>query len=400
MPGERTEQATPHRREKARREGDLLVSRELTGSAAFFAGVLALRPSAVAVYRAWRSSYPQFLEAGRAAAWEPGEITRTLATLQKLSLGILWPSLLTAALAAVTALAVAMLQAGGLNLHPQAAAFKIERLNPLTNLKNLVSLRAAIRARKSLIPAALVGVIAAHEVAAQFRIPAFSTERLTRLAPQIYSMFLAASLILLGWSAVDYLIEWQSREQRLRMSREEMREEFKETEGNPQTRGRIRSIRRAMRQQKLRADVAKAAVVVTNPTHYAVALSFDFATMEAPRVLAKGRNLIAEEIKQEARWAGVPILENPPLARSLYRSVEAGQPIPADLYATVAAILTYLYRDRVQAEMRARQEAERARSAGQRRSEASASGNAGRPGNAPSASTDPRAGRGQTGEKA
>ena len=123
-----------------------------------------------------------------------------------------------------------------------------------------------------------------------------------------------------------------------------------------------------MRRRKVKADVSKAAVVLTNPTHYAVALGFDFATMEAPKVLAKGRNLLAEEIKAEARWAGVPIIENPPLARSLYRSVEVGQPIPVDLYAAVAAILAYLYRQRVEAEMRERRAREaREREPGQRR---------------------------------
>jgi flagellar biosynthetic protein FlhB len=108
-----------------------------------------------------------------------------------------------------------------------------------------------------------------------------------------------------------------------------------------------------MRRRKVKADVSKAAVVLTNPTHYAVALGFDFTTMDAPRVLAKGRNLLAEEIKAEARWAGVTIVENPPLARSLYRSVEIGQRIPVDLYAAVAAILAYLYRQRIETEMRA-----------------------------------------------
>jgi flagellar biosynthetic protein FlhB len=119
-----------------------------------------------------------------------------------------------------------------------------------------------------------------------------------------------------------------------------------------------------MRRRRVKADVSRAAVVLTNPTHYAVALGFDFGTMDAPKVLAKGRNLLAEEIKAEARWAGVPIIENPPLARSLYRSVEVGQPIPVDLYAAVAAILAYLYRQRVEAEMRdrrAREAAVRAR---------------------------------------
>jgi flagellar biosynthetic protein FlhB len=109
-----------------------------------------------------------------------------------------------------------------------------------------------------------------------------------------------------------------------------------------------------MRRRRVKADVAKAGVVLTNPTHYAIALGFDFDTMEAPKVVAKGRNLLAEEIKAEARWAGVPIVENPPLARSLYRSVEVGQAIPVELYAAVAAILAYLYRQRVEAELRDR----------------------------------------------
>src|SRR5260370_32191503 len=106
------------------------------------------------------------------------------------------------------------------------------------------------------------------------------------------------------------------------MSKQEVREEFKESEGNPQVRGRIRNLQRQMRQRQLKADISRATVVTTNPTHFAVALSFDFETMETPRLLAKGRNLLAEEIKREARWAGVPIVENPPLARSLFKSVE------------------------------------------------------------------------------
>ena len=121
-----------------------------------------------------------------------------------------------------------------------------------------------------------------------------------------------------------------------------------------------------MRRRKVKADVSRAAVVLTNPTHYAVALGFDFATMDAPRVLAKGRNLLAEEIKAEARWAGVPIVENPPLARSLYRSVEVGQAIPVDLYAAVAAILAYLYRQRVESR-NARAPGARSRGAGRKR---------------------------------
>ena len=184
--------------------------------------------------------------------------------------------------------------------------------------------------------------------------PPFSTFRLEQLGADVYGLLLATSWLLFGWSAIDFLVEWQSRESRLKMSRQEMREEYKESEGSPEVRNRIRGLQRQMRRRKVKEEVAKAAVVLTNPTHYAVALAFDFTSMDAPRVVAKGRDLLAEEIKAEARWAGVPILENPPLARSLYRLVEVGQSIPADLYAAVAAILAYLYRQRVEQEVRER----------------------------------------------
>jgi flagellar biosynthetic protein FlhB len=184
-------------------------------------------------------------------------------------------------------------------------------------------------------------------------LPVLSLDRIPAMFESQYQLLLATSGILLAWSALDYLVEWRSWEQRLRMSHQEMREEFKQTEGNPQIRGRIRSIQRQLRRRKLREDVARATVVITNPTHYAVALDFDFETMQAPKVLAKGRNLVAQQMKEEARWAGVPIVENPPLARSLFRSVEPGHAIPRDLYATVAAILAFLYRQQAEEKMRA-----------------------------------------------
>ena len=250
---------------------------------------------------------------------------------------------------------------------PGQWASSSDRINPVTNVKNLFSLRAAARLGKSLLPAGLLAVFAVQRIARQLTMPPFSTARLEQLGSDVYGLLLAAAWLLFGWSAIDYLVEWQSRESRLKMSRQEMREEFKETEGNPQIRGRIRNLQRQMRRRRVKADVSKAAVVLTNPTHYAVALGFDFGTMEAPKVLAKGRNLLAEEIKAEARWAGVPIIENPPLARSLYRSVEVGQPIPVDLYAAVAAILAYLYRQRVEAEMRERRARETAAARQRRR---------------------------------
>jgi len=360
MPGERTEQATQHRRDKARREGDVLHSRELSAAAGTLAGVMVLGAMGSRFLIVWRNSFAAFLSLGAAARWEPSELQPTLNALRRLSLETLGlPGMMMAAVAAAS-LGVGVLQTGGVNFHPGSAGFKLERISPVSNMKNLFSLRAAARLAKSLAPAALLGVFAVQRIGRQLTIPPFSTARLELLGSDLYGLLLAAAWLLFAWSAIDYLVEWQSRESRLKMSRDDMRDEFKETEGNPQIRGRIRNLQRAARRRKVKNDVSKAAVVLTNPTHFAVALAFDFATMEAPRVLAKGRNLLAEEIKAEARWAGVPIIENPPLARSLYRAVEVGQAIPVDLYAAVAAILAYLYRQRLESEMRERRARESA----------------------------------------
>jgi flagellar biosynthetic protein FlhB len=360
MPGERTEQATQHRREKARREGDVLHSRELTAAAGTLAGALALGVLGGRSMEAWRGAFAGFLALGAPEHWEPATLAPTLVAARRLMIEVLTPPAIVMALVAVAAFGVGIAQTGGLSFHPSAIAWKPERINPVANLKNLFSLRAAARLGKSLIPAALLAVFAVQRIARQLSIPPFSTARLELLGKDVYGLLLAASWLLFGWAAIDYLVEWQSRESRLKMSRQDLRDEYKETEGSPQIRGRIRNLQRQMRRRRVKADVAKAAVVLTNPTHYAVALGFDFVTMEAPKVLAKGRNLLAEEIKAEARWAGVPIVENPPLAQSLYRTVEVGQAIPVELYAAVAAILAYLYRQRVEAEIRERQAREAA----------------------------------------
>jgi len=355
MAGERTEQATQHRREKARKEGDILHSRELTAAAGTLAGVIVLGMLSGRMIEAWRETFEGLLLLGAPERWEPTTLAPTLVAVRRSILAVLGPPAAVMAAVVVAALGAGIAQTGGVTVHGSAIAFKPERINPTANLNNLFSLRAASRLGKSLIPASFLAVFAVERMANQLSIPPFSNERLELLGKDIYGLLVAAAWLLFGWSAIDYLVEWQSRESRLRMSRQDLRDEYKETEGSPQIRSRIRSLQRQMRRRRVKADVSRAAVVLTNPTHYAVALGFDFVMMEAPKVLAKGRNLLAEEIKAEACWAGVPIIENPPLARSLYRTVEVGQAIPVELYAAVAAILAYLYRQRVEAELRDKQ---------------------------------------------
>jgi flagellar biosynthetic protein FlhB len=360
MAGERTEQATQHRRDKARKDGDILHSRELTSAAGTLAGVLALGVFGSRSLDSWRGAYAGFLALGASAHWEPAELGPTLSTMRHLVIQALTPVAVVMAAVAGVALAAGVAQTGGVSIHPGAVGFKFDRVNPLSNAKNLFSLRAASRLGKSMLPVALLSVFAVQRIARQFDIPPFSVTRLELLGADVFGLLEAAAWLLFAWAAIDYLVEWRSRESRLKMSKQDLRDEMKETEGSPQIRSRIRGLQRQMRRRKVKADVSKAAVVLTNPTHYAVALGFDFSIMDAPKVLAKGRNLLAEEIKAEARWAGVPIVENPPLARSLYRSVEVGQAIPVDLYAAVAAILAYLYRQRVETELRERRAREAA----------------------------------------
>jgi flagellar biosynthetic protein FlhB len=392
MPGERTEQATQHRRDKARKEGDILHSRELSSAAGTLAGVMVLGAMGSHLLMVWRGTFAAFLDLGQPARWETAEIQPTLYALRRLAFDSLAPLGVMMAAVAAGALGVGIVQTGGVNLHPEMLGFKLDRINPVSNIKNLFSLRAAARLAKSLIPAALLAVFCVQRIARQLSIPPFSMARLEMLGSDVYGLLLAAAWLLFGWSAIDYLVEWQSRESRLKMSREDLRDEYKETEGNPQIRGRIRNLQRQLRRRKVKADVSKAAVVLTNPTHYAVALGFDFTTMEAPKVMAKGRNLLAEEIKAEARWAGVPIIENPPLARSLYRSVEVGQAIPVDLYAAVAAILAWLYKQRLEAEMRERRSREAAARA---QTQARTTAQNGRAGSGPDSGASPLGGNPQ-----
>jgi flagellar biosynthesis protein FlhB len=354
MPGDRTEQATAHRREKARKDGDILRSRELSSAAGTLAGVLCLGFLGRKVPSSFHSLFVSVLSAG-AMDRTGGSAAKEIVLALRTPIVTACVPVIVAMTAIVGATALCgMLQSGGLQVNGKAIGFRFDRISPISNAKNLFSLRSASRLGKSLVPAAILAVIAFQRIVRELTIPPFSTKRIEELGTDVYGLLAAAAGLLLGWALIDYVVEWRSRESRLMMSREEMKQEFKETEGSPQTRSRIRGLQRQMRRRKVKADVAKAAVVLTNPTHFAIALGFDFAAMDAPKVLAKGRNLLAEEIKTEARWAGVPIVENPPLARSLYRSVEVGQAIPADLYAAVAAILAYLYRQRVEEEMRAR----------------------------------------------
>jgi flagellar biosynthetic protein FlhB len=352
MSGDRTERASPRKRQQAAEKGDRVHSRELVSAAAMLCGVLALGAVAEKWTGQWSLVYQSFLAMGKPHVWEGGGEVKMVIAIRQMSMVMLMPLALMFAAVAAAALFASVGQSRGVTFNAEALQWKWQRINPVENLKNLASLRGLARLVKSLVPAAILSVFAIRRIIAQAAVPPLGAEQMPGMLRAAYAILLDTAWILFAWSAVDYLVEWRSWESRQRMSKQELREEQKQTEGSPQIRGKIKSLRRQMRRRLLKADISRASVVITNPAHYAVALSFSFETMEPPRMIAKGRDLLAAQIKEEARWAGIPIVENPPLARSLYRHLEPGQSIPYDLYAAVAAILAYLYRQQVEERLR------------------------------------------------
>jgi flagellar biosynthetic protein FlhB len=351
-----TEQATPQRKKKARERGDNVHSRELLSAMAMLGGVMMLGALANGFVSSWGNVYAASLRSAvvgvNGAERQSGDQLFTNAVGRILlpalrSLGWIMAASFTGALVSGVA------QSGGVHIYPAAMELKFTKLNPVTNLGNLFSLRSATRVAKSLVPAAVMVALGWGGLKAlMLPMPVMSLVRLPTTFSVAYRLALDAAWVTLVWSGLDYAIEWRSWNQRLKMSKQEMREEIRDSMGNPQIKAKVRQIQRAMRKRKVKADMSRASVVITNPTHYAVALEFSFETMSAPTVLAKGRDLLAAEIREEARWAGIPIIENPPLARSLYKMVEPGRSIPFELYAAVAGILAYLYRQKVEERVR------------------------------------------------
>ncbi len=351
-----TEQATPLRKKKAREKGDSVRSRELLSAMAMLGGIVMLGTVSNGFVASWGKVY---IESLRSAMTGVGSVDGQ--SVEQLLVGevrqILLPALLPVGLVMAAAFTGALVsgvaQSGGLQIYPSALELKFSKLNPVTNLGNLFSLRSATRLVKSLVPAAVMVVLGWGALKAlMIPMPVMSLLRLPATFSAAYELALDAAWVTLAWSGLDYAIEWRGWNQRLKMSKQELKDEMRDAMGNPQIKGKIRQIQRAMRKRKVKADMSRASVVITNPTHYAVALEFSFETMSAPTVVAKGRDLLAAEIREEARWAGVPIIENPPLARSLYKMVEPGHSIPFELYATVAGILAYLYRQKVEESVR------------------------------------------------
>jgi flagellar biosynthetic protein FlhB len=337
---DRSEAATPRRLQRAREEGQVPVSRELTtfaGLAAVSIAMVMIAPQAV---HGLMLRLSVFL--ARAHTLSPGLSVARLA-----GEAWLWAAAPFVFAALVTGVAVVLLQTrfllSGHGLRP-----KFSRISPKAGLGRILSPESAIEAGKSLAKVAVLGIVLWHVVLADLPVLLSApfgqpSQILGRAAGPVLHILFVVLAAQAGIAALDYFWVTLRHNRGLRMSRHDIQEEQKETEGDPRIKARLRQIRTLRSRRRMLAAVRKATVVVTNPTHYAVALAYDRAKHAAPRVVAKGVDFLAAKIREEAEANRVPVVANPPLARALYR-VEVDADIPAEHYQAVAEIIAYVWR--------------------------------------------------------
>jgi len=343
---ERNYPATPRRLEQARERGQVARSRELSTAAIALAAAIGLSTLGPDLFARCAELVRGGLSLDRAAAFDAGRMTRTLASLTHGSMIAILPIL---ALTLVATLAAPMLLSGWM-FSGKALAPDFARLDPLRGLKNLLSGHSLVELGKALAKCALLAVLGAWSIVHAYgELTTLAVQDLAgataRLGDLVGTGFFAlvGGLALIAGFDVPYAI-WRHRHA-LRMTREEIRQELREAEGDPQLKARVRSIQRAAARKRMMAAVPGATVIVTNPTHYAVALRYD-DTMRAPRVVAKGMDRVAQRIREIAAAHDVPLLEAPAVARALHRHADLDAEIPQTLYAAVAQVLAYVYQVR------------------------------------------------------
>jgi flagellar biosynthetic protein FlhB len=341
---ERTEDATPRRIQQAREKGQVARSRELTT----FVMLVAAGSSFMMMGDQLVGSLTRLLQFGlsfdRSVAFDTVMMQQRLhhQTQDVLIAFVPFLGLMMAA-----ALLTPMLLSGWL-FSAEALTPDFGKLNPLKGISRVISVNGLIEMVKAIAKTLLIGGVAwwtiLHYKEALFGLVMESSEvSLVHFGQLVLTTFIAVSCSLLLVVAIDVPFQLWDHSQKLKMTKEDIRQEYKESEGDPHVKGRIRQMQREMARKRMMAEVPKADVIVTNPTHYAVALKYESKSMGAPTVVAKGSHLLAERIMDLAKEHHVPVLRTPPLARALYRHAELGEEIPSALYTAVAEVLAYIY---------------------------------------------------------
>jgi len=342
----KTEQPTNRKLSRAHDEGDVLQSHEVKTAAIIIAGLALVwfmsGPMLSHIMRVLDSFFAQ------ADTIRLGTVEGYTAFLTKIFIELALILLLPFGMFVVVALLATTLQTG-LVFSAQKLGFNFERISPLAGAKRLFSQQAVVDLVKNLLKLAVVGAIAALIVYPRLKgmpsIPLLETPAiLDFLHSLLVRLLMAVAVVMTLIAGADWFYQRFAYLKKMRMTKQEVKDEQKQTEGDPMVKARLRSLRMQRARQRMMAAVPKADVVVTNPTHYACALQYDPESMNAPTLVAKGQDLVALRIRQIANENDVPIVENPPLARALYATVELDKEIPPQHYKAVAEVISYVFR--------------------------------------------------------
>lgn len=342
---EKTESPSEKKRQDSREKGTVAKSTEINSVIVLFAGIFTLKIFGTWMFNELARGTEMFL---LAIADHSMGIERVIVLATQALLLMAKVSLPVAGAILVAGVAANVVQIGFLFTgKPLVPDF--EKINPISGFKRLFSMRSIVETVKNILKLAVIGIVAWITLKGELnRMLLLSDASVIAIwmftAAVAYKVVINIALILIIIAVLDYAYQRFDHEKRLRMSHQELKEERKQLDGDPQIKARIRALQREMARRRMMDQVPKATVVVTNPTYIAIALRYEPAEQDAPVVLAKGKRIVAERIRQLARESGIPIVENKPLARAMYDKVQPGLPVPVEFFTAVAEIMAYVYR--------------------------------------------------------
>lgn len=341
----KTEKASPKKRKDERKKGHVAVSKDVVMIATLLGTFVMLKALFPLMYRTMRDYMIKYVSLAPLAD-----------TMSDYTTSIFWDMVIAIAKAAIPIILVsttlAVIGTGvqtGFLFTKSNMAPKFERLNPIKGIKNLLSLKSLVELIKNIIKIIILSVILYQIIKGDLRavsrtIDMNVMDSSVYVLNSIMDMVMKVSIVFLAIAGFDYFYQWWDYERQIKMSKQEMKEEYKQTEGNPEIKGRIRNIQRERARSRMMQSVPTADVIIRNPTHFAVALRYDIEKDNAPVLLAKGQDELALRIVAIGEEHGIYVLENKPLARGIFASTKVGEPIPPEYYGMVAEILVYVYR--------------------------------------------------------
>jgi len=344
--GERTEDATPKRKQEAREEGQIARSMDLTGALLLVGAVATLAVAGVPALGAFKRMLEGALDGNTVALpIDKDNVGTAFGYMAAPVITVVLPILL-----AIWALAfVAVFSQVGWLFAPKAVAPSLSKISPIAGFKRVFGMNALVKAAMDTFKVGLVLGIAVvtimqYEQSIVVLAQLSMMEAVNEIAKLLLDLSIRVLAVLLLLGVIDYMYQRFKHARELRMTKQQVKDEMKQMDGDPDVKRRRMRMQQQLAMQRISSAVPKADVIVTNPEHYSVAIQYDADSMNAPKVVAKGADFIAMRIRQIAIANGIPIVERPPLARALYRQVRVGEEVPPDFYKAVAEILAYVYR--------------------------------------------------------